>query len=111
MGVGLPLCGLPSTVNHVQLQWASSYAYRMGGAADLGPLLGCRGAETSQCAPTVELKFSLDQYVHKRYPGLVKIVRNSRREGLIRARLQGWKAATAPAVGFFDAHVEFSTGW
>ncbi|KAF6081219.1 polypeptide N-acetylgalactosaminyltransferase 9 [Phyllostomus discolor] len=59
----------------------------------------------------VELKFSLDQYVHKRYPGLVKVVRNSRREGLIRARLQGWKAATAPVVGFFDAHVEFSTGW
>ncbi|XP_014716587.2 polypeptide N-acetylgalactosaminyltransferase 9 isoform X1 [Equus asinus] len=59
----------------------------------------------------VELKFNLDQYVNKRYPGLVKIVRNSRREGLIRARLQGWKAATAPVVGFFDAHVEFSTGW
>uniref|UniRef100_A0A2K6U553 Polypeptide N-acetylgalactosaminyltransferase n=1 Tax=Saimiri boliviensis boliviensis TaxID=39432 RepID=A0A2K6U553_SAIBB len=58
----------------------------------------------------VELKFNLDQYVNKRYPGLVKIVRNSRREGLIRARLQGWKAATAPVVGFFDAHVEFNTG-
>lgn len=61
--------------------------------------------------PTVELKLNLDQYVSKRYPGLVKIVRNSRREGLIRARLQGWKVATAPVVGFFDAHVEFSTGW
>ncbi|XP_019487454.1 PREDICTED: polypeptide N-acetylgalactosaminyltransferase 9 [Hipposideros armiger] len=60
---------------------------------------------------SVELKFNLDQYVNKRYPGLVKIVRNSRREGLIRARLQGWKVATAPVVGFFDAHVEFSTGW
>ncbi|XP_008851962.1 polypeptide N-acetylgalactosaminyltransferase 9 isoform X3 [Nannospalax galili] len=59
----------------------------------------------------VELKFNLDQYVHKRYPGLVKVVRNSRREGLIRARLQGWKVATAPIVGFFDAHVEFNTGW
>ncbi|XP_057602141.1 polypeptide N-acetylgalactosaminyltransferase 9 [Hippopotamus amphibius kiboko] len=59
----------------------------------------------------VELKLNLDQYVSKRYPGLVKIVRNSRREGLIRARLQGWKVATAPVVGFFDAHVEFSTGW
>ncbi|XP_039077235.1 polypeptide N-acetylgalactosaminyltransferase 9 isoform X2 [Hyaena hyaena] len=58
-----------------------------------------------------ELKASLDQYVTRRYPGLVKIVRNSRREGLIRARLQGWKAATAPVVGFFDAHVEFGTGW
>nr|XP_042123917.1 polypeptide N-acetylgalactosaminyltransferase 9 isoform X3 [Peromyscus maniculatus bairdii] len=58
----------------------------------------------------VELKFNLDQYVHKRYPGLVKVVRNSRREGLIRARLQGWKVATAPIVGFFDAHVEFNIG-
>uniref|UniRef100_F6Z2B6 Polypeptide N-acetylgalactosaminyltransferase n=1 Tax=Xenopus tropicalis TaxID=8364 RepID=F6Z2B6_XENTR len=59
----------------------------------------------------VELKFNLDQYVNKRYPGLVKIVRNTRREGLIRARIQGWKAASAPIVGFFDAHVEFNTGW
>ncbi|NWV84952.1 GALT9 acetylgalactosaminyltransferase, partial [Dasyornis broadbenti] len=59
----------------------------------------------------VELKFNLDQYVHKRYPGLVKIVRNNKREGLIRARIQGWKAATSPVVGFFDAHVEFNIGW
>ncbi|XP_051888083.1 polypeptide N-acetylgalactosaminyltransferase 9 [Pristis pectinata] len=60
---------------------------------------------------SVELKFSLDQYVNKRYPGLVKIVRNNKREGLIRARIQGWKVATAPVVGFFDAHVEFNVGW
>lgn len=60
---------------------------------------------------SVELKFNLDQYVNKRYPGLVKIVRNSKREGLIRARIHGWNAATAPVVGFFDAHVEFNTGW
>uniref|UniRef100_A0A3Q4G6L2 Polypeptide N-acetylgalactosaminyltransferase n=1 Tax=Neolamprologus brichardi TaxID=32507 RepID=A0A3Q4G6L2_NEOBR len=61
-------------------------------------------------SPCVELKFNLDQYVNKRYPGLVKIVRNSKREGLIRARIHGWNAATAPVVGFFDAHVEFNTG-
>uniref|UniRef100_A0A3P8S3M4 Polypeptide N-acetylgalactosaminyltransferase n=1 Tax=Amphiprion percula TaxID=161767 RepID=A0A3P8S3M4_AMPPE len=60
---------------------------------------------------SVELKFNLDQYVNKRYPGLVKIVRNSKREGLIRARIHGWNAATAPVVGFFDAHVEFNAGW
>ncbi|XP_037387761.1 polypeptide N-acetylgalactosaminyltransferase 9 [Pygocentrus nattereri] len=60
---------------------------------------------------SVELKFNLDQYVNKRYPGLVKIVRNSKREGLIRARIHGWNAATAPVVGFFDAHVEFNTAW
>uniref|UniRef100_A0A8C7XU16 Polypeptide N-acetylgalactosaminyltransferase n=1 Tax=Oryzias sinensis TaxID=183150 RepID=A0A8C7XU16_9TELE len=59
----------------------------------------------------IELKFNLDQYVNKRYPGLVKIVRNNKREGLIRARIHGWNAATAPVVGFFDAHVEFNTGW
>ncbi|XP_067263034.1 polypeptide N-acetylgalactosaminyltransferase 9 [Chanodichthys erythropterus] len=60
---------------------------------------------------SVELKFNLDHYVNKRYPGLVKIVRNSKREGLIRARIHGWNAATAPVVGFFDAHVEFNMGW
>uniref|UniRef100_UPI00398F1D45 polypeptide N-acetylgalactosaminyltransferase 9 isoform X2 n=1 Tax=Pristiophorus japonicus TaxID=55135 RepID=UPI00398F1D45 len=60
---------------------------------------------------SVELKFNLDQYINKRYPGLVKIVRNNKREGLIRARIQGWKVATAPVVGFFDAHVEFNIGW
>ncbi|XP_071029169.1 polypeptide N-acetylgalactosaminyltransferase 9-like [Oncorhynchus clarkii lewisi] len=60
---------------------------------------------------SVDLKLNLDQYVNKNYPGLVKIVRNSRREGLIRARILGWKAATAPVVGFFDAHVEFNTAW
>ncbi|CAB1352870.1 unnamed protein product, partial [Coregonus sp. 'balchen'] len=53
---------------------------------------------------SVDLKLNLDQYVNKNYPGLVKIVRNSRREGLTRARILGWKAATAPVVGFFDAH-------
>ncbi|XP_023678709.1 polypeptide N-acetylgalactosaminyltransferase 9-like isoform X2 [Paramormyrops kingsleyae] len=60
---------------------------------------------------SVELKLNLDQYVNKRYPGLVKVVRNGRREGLIRARILGWRAATAPVVGFFDAHVEFNVGW
>lgn len=83
------------------------------GLQDLRPLLRCWRA-VLRCLLSsfaVELKFNLDQYVNKRYPGLVKIVRNSRREGLIRARLQGWKVATAPVVGFFDAHVEFSTGW
>ena len=59
----------------------------------------------------VELKRDLDQHVNQHYPGLVKIVRNSRREGLTRARILGWKAASAPIVGFFDAHVEFNAAW
>lgn len=47
----------------------------------------------------------------KRYPGLVKIVRNQKREGLIRARIEGWKVASAEVTGFFDAHVEFTPSW
>ncbi|CAG6008315.1 unnamed protein product [Menidia menidia] len=46
-----------------------------------------------------QLKAPLDEYVNKRYPGLVKIVRNQKREGLIRARIEGWKAATAEVTG------------
>uniref|UniRef100_A0A8C4X9T0 Polypeptide N-acetylgalactosaminyltransferase n=1 Tax=Erpetoichthys calabaricus TaxID=27687 RepID=A0A8C4X9T0_ERPCA len=58
-----------------------------------------------------QLKAPLEEYVNKRYPGLVKIVRNKKREGLIRARIEGWKAATGDVTGFFDAHVEFTPLW
>ncbi|KAG7480149.1 polypeptide N-acetylgalactosaminyltransferase 17 [Solea senegalensis] len=58
-----------------------------------------------------QLKAPLEEYVNKRYPGLVKIVRNQKREGLIRARIEGWKVATAEVTGFFDAHVEFTPSW
>ncbi|XP_076833111.1 polypeptide N-acetylgalactosaminyltransferase 17 [Brachyhypopomus gauderio] len=58
-----------------------------------------------------QLKVPLEEYVNKRYAGLVKIVRNQRREGLIRARIAGWKEATGEVTGFFDAHVEFTPTW
>ncbi|XP_019717129.1 putative polypeptide N-acetylgalactosaminyltransferase-like protein 3 isoform X1 [Hippocampus comes] len=58
-----------------------------------------------------QLKGPLEDYVKRRYPGLVKIVRNHKREGLIRARIEGWKAASAEVTGFFDAHVEFTPFW
>uniref|UniRef100_A0A8D2LRB2 Polypeptide N-acetylgalactosaminyltransferase 17 n=1 Tax=Varanus komodoensis TaxID=61221 RepID=A0A8D2LRB2_VARKO len=58
-----------------------------------------------------ELKAPLEEYVNKRYPGLVKVVRNLKREGLIRARIEGWKVASGQITGFFDAHVEFTAGW
>ncbi|TSQ46636.1 Polypeptide N-acetylgalactosaminyltransferase 17 [Bagarius yarrelli] len=58
-----------------------------------------------------QLKGPLEEYVNKRYPGLVKIVRNQKREGLIRARIEGWKVATGDVTGFFDAHVEFTPVW
>ncbi|XP_036239260.1 polypeptide N-acetylgalactosaminyltransferase 18 isoform X1 [Molothrus ater] len=61
-----------------------------------------------------ELKEKLQKYVdevnaHK--PGFIKVVRHSRQEGLIRSRVSGWRAATAPVVALFDAHVEFNVGW
>ncbi|KAI7800754.1 putative polypeptide N-acetylgalactosaminyltransferase-like protein 3 [Triplophysa rosa] len=58
-----------------------------------------------------QLKGPLEEYVNKRYPCLIKIVRNQKREGLIRARIEGWKVATGEVTGFFDAHVEFTPAW
>ncbi|KAM4018084.1 polypeptide N-acetylgalactosaminyltransferase 18 isoform 1-T1 [Anomaloglossus baeobatrachus] len=61
-----------------------------------------------------ELKEKLSQYVDEvnaQKPGFIKVVRHSKQEGLIRSRVSGWRAATAPVVALFDAHVEFSVGW
>ncbi|XP_056658062.1 polypeptide N-acetylgalactosaminyltransferase 18 isoform X6 [Monodelphis domestica] len=61
-----------------------------------------------------ELKEKLKDYVDKvntHKPGFIKVVRHSKQEGLIRSRVSGWRAATAPVVALFDAHVEFNVGW
>lgn len=63
---------------------------------------------------TEELKEKLTLYVDEvntRKPGFIKVVRHNKQEGLIRSRVSGWRAATAPVVALFDAHVEFSVGW
>ena len=63
----------------------------------------------------VELKEHLQSFVDETNaqhgPGFVKVVRHDKQEGLIRSRVSGWRAATAPVVALFDAHVEFNTGW
>uniref|UniRef100_A0A8C3U0B5 Polypeptide N-acetylgalactosaminyltransferase n=1 Tax=Catharus ustulatus TaxID=91951 RepID=A0A8C3U0B5_CATUS len=61
-----------------------------------------------------ELKEKLQQHVDEvnaHRPGFIKVVRHSRQEGLIRSRVSGWRAASAPVVALFDAHVEFNVGW
>lgn len=67
------------------------------------------------CIPcTEELKEKLKEYVDEvtaRKPGFIKVVRHNKQEGLIRSRVSGWRAATAPVVALFDAHVEFNVGW
>uniref|UniRef100_A0A8D0HGN4 Polypeptide N-acetylgalactosaminyltransferase n=1 Tax=Sphenodon punctatus TaxID=8508 RepID=A0A8D0HGN4_SPHPU len=61
-----------------------------------------------------ELKFHLDEQIKKynaRYPGLLKIVRHKKREGLTQARISGWEASTAEIVAILDAHIEVNAGW
>lgn len=41
----------------------------------------------------------------------VKVVRAKKREGLIRARLLGAAAATAPVLTYLDSHCECAEGW
>ena len=41
----------------------------------------------------------------------VKVIRATKREGLIRARLLGLKHATAPVVTYLDSHCECTQGW
>lgn len=42
---------------------------------------------------------------------IVKVVRAKKREGLIRARLLGAQASTAPVLTFLDSHCECAEGW
>lgn len=61
-----------------------------------------------------ELKEKLQDFVsetNSQRPGFIKLVRHDKQEGLIRSRVSGWRAATAPVVALFDAHVEFNVGW
>nr|XP_027198304.1 putative polypeptide N-acetylgalactosaminyltransferase 9 [Dermatophagoides pteronyssinus] len=51
----------------------------------------------------------LDDYVQKLKK--VKVVRAKKREGLIRARLLGAAAATAPVLTYLDSHCECAEGW
>lgn len=64
---------------------------------------------------SVELKEHLQSFVDETNsqhgPDFIKVVRHNKQEGLIRSRVSGWRAATAPVVALFDAHVEFNTGW
>ncbi len=58
----------------------------------------------------VHLKSRLSTYIEQ-FNGVVRLVRNAEREGLIRARSIGAQEARADVVIFLDAHCEVNVNW
>lgn len=62
--------------------------------------------------PSEHLGAPLEKYISETWPdGVVKLVRTQERQGLIRARMAGARAATGEVLIVMDSHCEAVTGW
>jgi glycosyltransferase involved in cell wall biosynthesis len=55
----------------------------------------------------------LDEYVknNSKFGGKVKIIRQEKRQGLMRSRMEGIRTATSDVLVFLDSHIEAGIGW
>ena len=55
----------------------------------------------------------MDDYIknNPKFGGKVKLLRQEKRQGLMRSRMAGIRTATADVLVFLDSHIEAAIGW